>query len=59
MTDHEPKKRIRLFYTDDGRLGEEEIMDNSGPEEREPQSRWLEIFCPQGFCEITSPSQLP
>jgi hypothetical protein len=59
MTDHNKKKRLRVFCTEDGCMEELEPMEFPSLAETELQSRWLNIFCPQDACEITSPTQLP
>ena len=59
MTKHNKEKRPRVLYTDDGWLEVEDSVGFSGSAETETQSKWLEIFCPQDCCEITSATQLP
>lgn len=59
MTEHNREKRLRVLYDDDGWLEAEESMEFSGSAETEIQSKWLDIFCPQDCCEITSATQLP
>lgn len=59
MTDQNKEKRLRVYYTADGYLEEEEVTDYPGAAETETPSKWLKFFCPHDFCEITSPTQLP
>jgi hypothetical protein len=47
------KKELKVVCEEDVCLLEEEVSQT------ENSSAWLDIFCPQNSCEITSPTQLP
>lgn len=51
-------KRLMIVCPDDVCLLEEEEVPLSEVCIAAKPSTWLDIFCPQGRCEVTSPSQL-
>lgn len=52
-------KRLKVVCPDDVCLLEEEEVPMSKVCMAGRPSTWLNIFCPQSSCELTSPSQLP
>lgn len=51
--------KLRMVCPDDVCLLVEGEVQSSGIDVAGKPSDWLNIFCPQGACEISSGSQLP
>ena len=59
MAEHDKSLWLQILCPEENCLREEEKISLPESEKADVKGDWVEVFCPDGSCEVTSPVQLP